>query len=446
MFVLEGRQAIAELREQGEIDVIVQGLESAGYSGVMRSMLRAAAQSASVEITSLKIDNLFPSEGFTAGEVYVVGELFFSDQHAHVLQRFGSNLIVWEIRHHAVASRIEDFCARVEAAAREGLDGRRVRGMDFTWANVAPELSRASRRRFFKGAELSTNIPVYSAIESRWAQLVSNHEKRAFLLGLAQVRGKARAMDATLGIGPEVTQPLLDSGLLRKEYIVSCRQDSHTICSVTDRLDVETGVSSRLRCSVCERPFGEELLQEILVLTTEAEALLAKSRWMTIWVTDLLIASGVGRGQISWNAAAGEDEIDIMLDLWGLRIFFELKDREFGSGDAVKFLFRVQRYGGDFGTIISTDRVSDEVKKLVKEERPRGGRVTIDMIEGTTDIEPQMDELTDRLSRRAARRLVADALSAGPDLWPVLGGWMSLQQRNRTTPSLVGSERSAVQT
>jgi hypothetical protein len=34
-------------------------------------------------------------------------------------------------------------------------------------------------------------------------------------------------------------------------------------------------------------------------------------------------------------------------DALGPRVFFELKDREFGLGDAYPFAIRVGRYGGD---------------------------------------------------------------------------------------------------
>jgi hypothetical protein len=48
-------------------------------------------------------------------------------------------------------------------------------------------------------------------------------------------------------------------------------------------------------------------------------------------------------------------------------MFFELKDREFGLGDAYPFVTRMQRYGADGGVIVSTERVADEVKGFIAE-------------------------------------------------------------------------------
>ena len=55
---------------------------------------------------------------------------------------------------------------------------------------------------------------------------------------------------------------------------------------------------------------------------------------MTIWVTELLQKAGIKADWMLWNAASGDDEIDIIVNIFGSHVFFELKDREFGVGDA----------------------------------------------------------------------------------------------------------------
>ncbi len=150
-----------------------------------------------------------------------------------------------------------------------------------------------------------------------------------------------------------------------------------------------------------------------------------KSHWMTIWVTDLLVRAGISKEAIAWNAAAGEDELDIMTDAIGHRVFFELKDREFGLGDAYPFAYRVTRYGGTFGVVVSTDRVADEAKKFFDEQRPNMG-TRIEVMEGPPQsIEDGIPMLVDRLSRSGVYQLLyelADPLEI--NFTPFLQAWM----------------------
>lgn len=92
------------------------------------------------------------------------------------------------------------------------------------------------------------------------------------------------------------------------------------------------------------------------------------SHWMTVWITSILVNSGISLDQISWGATAGDDEIDIIARVHGQVIFFELKDRMFGLGDAYPFTARVQRYGAHAGLIISTEGIAEEVRKFIKEQ------------------------------------------------------------------------------
>ena len=107
---------------------------------------------------------------------------------------------------------------------------------------------------------------------------------------------------------------------------------------------------------------------------------------MTIWITELLKSAGINSESIKWGATAGDDEIDIIVDIHGAKAFFELKDREFGVGDAYPFLYRVDRYGGSFGVVVSTARIADEVKKIFQERQPGIGSVPIETVEGVESI------------------------------------------------------------
>jgi hypothetical protein len=65
---------------------------------------------------------------------------------------------------------------------------------------------------------------------------------------------------------------------------------------------------------------------------------------MTIWVTHKLSELGVPSEAVLWNLSESGDEIDIVVEFLGQLWIFELKDREFGSGDAHPFNYRRVRY------------------------------------------------------------------------------------------------------
>jgi hypothetical protein len=125
---------------------------------------------------------------------------------------------------------------------------------------------------------------------------------------------------------------------------------------------------------------------------------------------------------MAWGAAAGEDEIDITLDLATEKVFFELKDREFGLGDAYPFATRVSRYGADFGVVISTEAVGGEAKTFLSE--PRQG-VDLMMVEGHEHIESSVCAILNDISRADVLLAVGDALAvSGLNLRGLLERWM----------------------
>jgi len=431
MFIAEGQQTAAEIREQKEIDAIISHLESLGHHPVLRTMVRAASTAASVMANALSVDAMIAHRtamGRWGTESVPLGDLLLKDPHAHLIQPIGAHLHCWEIRHHLIPSDAAAFCRRIEEGAKATLDGRRLRGMTFNWRAVK---ERHVRRygppvRFYRGDKLDSKPADYTDAESRAARLLVPTQTRNFAPSLAQL-GKARSIDAAAQVGESLTRPLLDERLVRKEYLVICKQDSHTIACIQERSELDVGGGERFRCTVCGRAFRDELIQEILALTELGKRLLTGSRWMTIWVTELLISAGIGKDSVAWNPAAGEDELDIMTDALGPRVFFELKDREFGLGDAYPFAFRVSRYGGTFGVVVSTDRVAEEAKKFFQEQRPNiPGR--IEFIEGEDAVESGVRALVDQFSRSGVIQLFAElAEPLAINLVPLLRLWMDKQ-------------------
>jgi len=429
MFIIELREVSAGLRSQEEVDAIVSGVERSGLRPVLRTMVQAAYSAAGVQPRPsdfhafLGEDRLYRAR---RDQVPAPGDLFFTPDEAYVLRPSPSKLQVWSIRHHTKEGNAAQVCETITQAARNSFDGRRLRGMDFAWKEAAPALRDLEfRSRPRREVRLQSRPAEYTSEEVSQASILSSAPHRDFLIRLAQVRGRARSVDADSEVGSDIPKSLLDANLVTQEYLLICRQDSHTICSLRDRNQLSMEPLGTARCSICGRPFSQELVQDIFALSDDGSRLVAKSHWMTVWVTDLLVASGIPSQAVTWNATSGEDEIDIITDVYGTRVFFELKDRDFGLGDAYPFLYRLERYGGSMGVVISTDHVAEEVKRFLQERQAGVRQAPVEVIEEGDSIPSLLPRLVDRISTVPANRIIQEfAEPFGVDPLPLFREWL----------------------
>ena len=425
MFIFESRQASAELREQREVDLVINALEKKGYLPILRHMLAAVANGISVKQNLLPVDILTERRRSTL-VISTTGDLLFRDEHAFLIQPVNRRLQVWEIRHHICASTINEFCQDVEDSIRSMLDGRRVRGMNFTWRTIKDKMFRrySIGERYYQEVKLDTKPAEYTQEEAVASRMFLQPNARIFLLRLAQV-GKARASDIASESDKLLINDLLKHNLIRKEFLILCRKDSHTICTVQNPLEIIEASGGSLNCAVCGRLLKDELIEEIYALSENGRKLITGSRWMSIWVTEILLSScGLEKDKILWNVVVGGDELDIMTDALGPRVFFELKDREFGLGDAYPFAYRVSRYGGRYGVIVTTDKVADEAKKFFEEQSKdmRGGIIPL---EGVIAAEERMPQMIDHFSRTGILQLLRQLTETWAiDPTPILTAWM----------------------
>jgi hypothetical protein len=416
MYFIDGKHAKVELRSQQEIDGIIEKLVEAGFRPTLRQASHALLNAIGIDaglssaVCSDMMRSIMTEQRFHISKYRSlprerpIGDIFCQDDSLLMVQPDRSMLVVCEIRPHGTNSRLEVFANTIYEAAKASLDGRRLRGMSFDWTPLPVHYYDEYGHFHHSAARRESNLAMKPAhmtpqeIES--SRLLIEPNYRESLKRLVQV-GKARAVDAKHDTDPGTMDLLIERGLLRKEFLVRCRMDSSTLCTVESREELESGFGERLRCPNCGRTFNKELLQEVYVPTSHAKSLINGSHWMTVWITDALIKSGVDKNSIYWGATAGEDEIDIIAEIHGQKVFFELKDREFGLGDAYPFNSRMQRYGADGGVIVSTERVAEEVKQFLNEQQA----LPILPIEGTEEVDSTLSSFVNRLSKAMAVRL-----------------------------------------
>ncbi len=439
--------AKAGIRNQIEMEKLILYLGKRGYLAIIRNMFTAIFSSAKLpEPDEQIIANMIaqaPGGRFMPGFFKdALGDLFITDEAIYVLNPIDSNMLqVSVIGWGEYEEALQKFCKNIEEGIRTKFDGRRVRGMNFAWKPVSSHHLGYGRylyplEDFFEeeyrheAEKLRVSEPTYSPEDVKAANLLVNTEIRQFMVRLAQV-GKMMSKDATkLAKKQDVLQQLLSLDLITEEYLLTCKQNQHTICIVPSKEHLTKEPMNSLRCSVCGRPFPEENLQVIYTLTEKGKRLIDGSLWMSIWITELLKENGVREKSIKWKLEAHGEDIDIMVQDFDSTIFFELKDREFGLGDAYPFIYRITRYGGTLGVVVTMDKVSTDAKKFFEEEnRSRRPRIRIRYLEGPENIQKGISEIVKDLALLQVRRVIQHfSIRIGFDLWPIVEHWINTKE------------------
>lgn len=330
-----------------------------------------------------------------------------------------------------VDMKLKDFVAAFQSAIREALDGRRVRHMVFDWKEKVPgrdRLERLMRAENDEDTGPTSSSPNMSLDHIAGATVLAETSVRELAIFISEavfarqkeLISRAKKQDEM----KDLLEKLQRGGIVSTEYLLECRRHGTRLSRFANLADLEDPKIGSLKCASCGAEFRDEMLHEGYSLSQLGRELLQHSHWMTVWVTDLLMRLGVPEESIIWNVSELGEEVDIIVDFLGQLWIFELKDREFGAGDAHPFNYRQVRYGADKAIIVSADKVSKDAKRIFDElarddyfER----RAKIVYIEGLQSAESKLrDEITDAAIQYAQQRLAPLGDLTGYDLGSVL--------------------------
>ncbi|MFJ3194650.1 hypothetical protein ACIPJQ_18740 [Streptomyces griseoviridis] len=315
--------------------------------------------------------------------------------------------------------KLNQLAEGIERAAADTLDGRRVRHFNFVWASREPQRSRIEvlKERFAnEGIELRIAQPDMDPTKETASGILENDSNRALLLELkTAVFARESDVLARRGNKQEETKESLEllkkSGLVKSEHLLQCRKSNALLIRVDSLEEIEVPAVAQLSCAGCSRKFKDELTSEGYSISPLGRELSNGSHWMTLWVTRRLVEAGVPLESIAWNLEESGEEVDIMVDFMGELWLIELKDREFGAGDAHPFNYRTVRYRSNRSFIISTDKVSPDAKKVFAElsraaPNRRPGQSQPVYIEGLDKTAAKFREEVRRLSTVRANALL----------------------------------------
>jgi len=431
-------EARVGMLHQIRMERLVSYLRKKGYPAIIRGMFTGMFRSAKLPDPQEQLiaEILRTSRSALIRHRYrermrflpVVGDFFVTDDIVYALNPSGPEILrASAIGYEKQNEALQDFCTNV----KEGIRAKFKVKVDWSPLSYGlpshrhPPFAEISEEEHkVKGLRLSE--PDYSSEDVKAAYLLLDADIRRFMLRLAKV-GKMRCKDAISLVKKKgVLQRLLSLGLIAEEYLLTCRQDQHTICVVSSKDNLTREPKASLRCSVCSRSFDKENLQVIYTLTERGKRLITGSLWMSVWFTDLLRKNGIRSEGIKWSMEASGEELDIVVDDFGSRLLFELKDREFGLGDAYPFSFRVTRYGGELGVVVTTDKVSTDAKKFLEDE----SFVEIECLEGSENTENGIKKIVEDRAFAQVREVIGSfSERLGIDLWPIAKYWIAAKTK-----------------
>lgn len=327
--------------------------------------------------------------------------------------------------------RLRAFVASVENSLKSSVDGRKARHMNFEWSEFKPRTARLDRliQSEEKQSELKLNKACIAPDELSAANALSMKLARETLIELSQAvfvrerdffNRKPKSQDEI----KDALKELRNAKLLNVEYLLECRRNNVALTRLKDVEKLKSPEVAGLTCASCGNTFESELLSEGYSLSDLGRKMSRQSYWMTIWVTSLLNKLGVPLETILWNVSEAGDEVDILVDFLGQLWIFELKDREFGSGDAYPLNYRQVRYRATKAIIITTEKVSRDAKRVFDEvirEARRPERSVPIYIEGLDSAERILrHELSEAALSYASQRVSILGQLSGYNLSAVL--------------------------
>jgi hypothetical protein len=334
-----------------------------------------------------------------------------------------------------IDERLKLFADSVEQALRSALAGQTDGQSAFDWNEIKPGTPHLDRITTvdqgesgakFVRAELSPEcVQAAHALAPKLnRELLIELLKTGFVREQDVLSRKTKHQQRT----KQALQALKDQGLIQTEFLLECRSTRTPLTRLGDPKQLQEAGVAELICPSCGSKFSEEVLSEGYSASELGQQMARHSHWMTVWTTEPLVNLGIPEGAILWNISENGEEVDLLVEFLGQLWIFELKDREFGAGDAHPLNYRQVRYEATKAVIFTTEKVSRDAKRVFEELQREVARSRVVRhsrlpvyIEGLDNAEETLRrEIADVSLGYAHGRLAMIGESSGYDLGAVL--------------------------
>jgi hypothetical protein len=426
---LESERRFAELAGVSDVSV-VRG----------RRIPRSISTGGDVFFRDDSIYYLYQSGGDTAripssDDDYIIDLALWEARSPHASARRQSRhliagVIIPDATHEQIESALKGFLNAIEETFKSAIAAE-TRQPEFNWQFISAQNSveELNKRLSDDDAPMRFSKPEVEPSLQKGADVLADQQARSLLREVSEA-GFARETDmlSRRGRKEEEVRSLLEqlkaASLMETQFLLQCRKNSAPLTRLVTKEQLAEAHVASLLCPTCNRSFDSEILTEGYLVSELGRRLLKSSHWMTVWLTLRLFELGIS-DSIMWNLEESGEEVDILADFLGDLWIFELKDREFGPGDAHPFRYRQARYGAKAAIIVTTDKVSPEAKRIFMElGKAAGDKSSAGVplyIEGLDEVTAKLSNLmNETVTKKAIQALQVPSMVTGFNISSVL--------------------------
>lgn len=420
MLLVESR--VLEQKVEGPLRVLLlERLQEGGLVPLVRSARLHAlklALTTDERVHDIELELARQSEAEEGGP-YVRGDLFCFEDFTHFII-FGANSvtagIVYEPSTEDAPPKLDAFCRNVSeaVAAVGGGTNPPDAGVPFgaEWRPREPR-EPESYRRF--AAERDESPAARGEVVAGWlraAGMLEDSAARRALQRMSDAHAEGHGGVPLSAAGEALPENMLNKftevGLLRREILVSCRQDGRPLFRLPSPEAFSVLSGSSAVCSECGAAIADEKAEEISVPTPLTDMLLQDGAWLATHLRSVLVKLGVPQRQIATRTAAGDGLMRLMANVCGESFLFLLRDGDWASTHTRHALEELARPDAPHLVVVATGAVHEEARQRLRElarRRARGGEEReLIFVEG---MEALASELQPAFERASARALAA---------------------------------------
>jgi hypothetical protein len=311
--------------------------------------------------------------------------------------------------------KLDAFCRSV----RDALDSARIgANVVDTAQDVGEWLRRAPREhagwtRFSARSEQgngdSPAVREAGGVERLLAtEVLEDLGARRFLRRLSEAQTDGRVAELLAGDEGRTTESLInrlaDTGLLRREVLVSCRKDGRALFRLpsTDALAVIT--ASNARCSECGTAIADEKVEEMIAPTDLAALMLEDGSWLVNSMRAVLRRLGVPESQTSVAQGGGDGEAHMMVNVCGEPFLFVLREGDVTAAQARRALDEQIETEAPHLVVVAMGKIQEDARVRLREHSRRrarsGSDVEVILAEGMEAASTELQHAFDRVSQR----------------------------------------------
>ena len=377
---------------------------------------------------------IYHADLFVEGET-IVYVLIETARHSHEYKRV--EIGVFSENRQNATQFLQKYANQFNTSAKAKLDGRRVRHMEFKWLVTPINDIIDTQVTFEKKFKFASQVELLSLAALR----IQDVETRRLLLKLAQQDPtKILQFDSIRYANNKGNLERLQSwDLIRPKLLVMCRESASKISLVESRDVFDSADFANRKCKKCGRFWKDELLKDVYQLSELGRKMTKSSHWMTVLVTDFLVAKGISLESIIWNLSEASEEVDCMVQFHDKIWILEFKDRNFEAGDAYALHYRGVKFQAYRKIIVTTGKVSSEARKVFSDLSRTVSSSLISTpvyIEGLDNLEEEINTLVKNetliyLSEKAKHISQSASMDFSPIFLNVFGEYQALTYNGR---------------